>query len=73
MLDAVGSADRLAMADKYAEIGRTFGDKLRWRFEQAVRSGGCSRLRHLGSSVTGICTSVAYRKRREMSCDVLAT
>jgi hypothetical protein len=30
MLDAVGSTDGLAMANKQAQIDRTFGDKLRW-------------------------------------------
>jgi hypothetical protein len=30
MLDAVGSTDGLAMANKHAQIDRTFGDKLRW-------------------------------------------
>jgi hypothetical protein len=30
MLDTVASADGLAMANKYAQIDRPFGDKLRW-------------------------------------------
>jgi len=30
MLDAVASADGLAMANKHAQIDRPFGDKLRW-------------------------------------------
>jgi hypothetical protein len=30
MLDAVASADGLAMANKHAQIDRPFGDKLHW-------------------------------------------
>ena len=30
MLDAVASADGLAMTNKHAQIDRPFGDKLRW-------------------------------------------
>jgi hypothetical protein len=30
MFDAVGSINGLAMANKHAQIDRTFGDKLRW-------------------------------------------
>jgi hypothetical protein len=30
LFDTVGSTNGLAMANKHAQIDRTFGDKLRW-------------------------------------------